>query len=196
MAFEVFRPVFSTGFFTLEEAAASEAGALPYHRVAGPDSVICVVLDKEDRFLMLQQYRPALGQVTLEMPAGAVENDELPLEAARREIQEEIGVTCPLLPLGASFYLMMNRTNIREYLFFGLTPEAVDGWAVESGTELAKISRNELLDLALKGGFLQLGALGLLQVAGGSLGVDFWHNSYQEIEDAFNSNPNIDWQGF
>lgn len=192
MAFEVFRPVFSTGFFTLEEAAASEAGALPYHRVAGPDSVICVVLDKEDRFLMLQQYRPALGQVTLEMPAGAVEDDESPLAAARREIQEEVGVICPLLPLGESFNLMMNRTNIREYLFFGMTPEAVDGWAEERETEIAKISRNELLDLALKGGFLQLGALGLLQIAGGEMGVDLWHSSYEEIKTAFYSNPNVD----
>ena len=196
MTFEDFRPVFSTGFFTLEEAVASEAGSLPYHRIAGPDSVICAVLDEEDRFLILQQYRPALGQVTLEMPAGAVENAESPLAAARREIHEEIGVICPLLPLGATFNLMMNRTNIREYLFFGMIPEAVDRWVVERGAEVAKISRNELLNLALTGGFLQLGALGLLQVAGGSLKIDLWHDSYQEIEAAFNSNPNVDWQDF
>ena len=196
MAFEGFRPVFSTGFFTLEEAAASEAGSPAYHRIAGPDSVICAVLDEEDRFLMLQQYRPALGQVTLEMPAGAVEDDETPLAAARREIKEEIGVMCPLLPLGESFNLMMNRTNIRENLFFGMTPEAVDGWVAERGIESAKFPRAQLLDLALNGGFLQLGALGLLQIAGGSLGVDLWHSSYQEIKAAFNSNPNVDWQGF
>ena len=39
-----------------------------------------------------------------------------PLDAARREILEETGFESPLLPLGHK-RLMMNRTNIYDYLF-------------------------------------------------------------------------------
>lgn len=41
--------------------------------------------------LFIEQYRYPVGEVLLEVPAGIMEPDELPLETARRELQEEIG---------------------------------------------------------------------------------------------------------
>ena len=45
----------------------------------------------EDKFILEKQYRYALNEEIIEMPAGKLEKDELPLEAAKRELLEETG---------------------------------------------------------------------------------------------------------
>ena len=49
-------------------------------------------IDDEDNVYLTEQFRYAAGKNTLEVVAGGVE-DESPIEAARREIKEELGIT-------------------------------------------------------------------------------------------------------
>ena len=190
--FGPFKPVFTTRFFSLEEAVAIGVRSNePYYRLSGVDSVISCVLDQEDQFVMVRQYRPNLEICTLESPAGGVEAGESPLAAMRREILEETGLQCRLLPVGDSFRLMMNRTNIKDYLFYGMLPEKKTGFTAEPGIEVHRVPRSELLQMTLRGQYLQLGALGLLQLVGGILNVDMWRSTYEEIEEAFSQHPNV-----
>ena len=190
--FGPFTPVFTTRFFSLEEAVAIGVRSdEPYYRLSGVDSVISFVLDQEDRFVMFRQYRPNLETYTLESPAGGVEPGESPLLAIQRELSEETGLRCSLLPVGDSFRLMMNRTNIKDHLFFGMFPERMQGFTSEPGIEVQRVLRSELLQLALGGDYIQLGALGLLQLVGGILKVDMWHSSYEEIQLAFAQHPGV-----
>lgn len=190
--FGPFKPVFTTRFFSLEEAVATDVRPdEPYYRLSGVDSVISCILDQEDQFVMVRQYRPNLEMCTLESPAGGVEARESPLAAMQREIFEETGLRCPLLPVGDSFRLMMNRTNIKDHLFFGMLPERAPGFTGEPGIEVHRVPRSELLQMALRGEYLQLGALGLLQLVGGILNVDMWHSTYEEIEETFSKHPKV-----
>lgn len=190
--FGPFKPVFVTRFFSLDEALEIGVGPNePYYRFSSVDSVISCVLDQEDQFVMVRQYRPNLEMCTLESPAGGVEAGESPLVAMQRELFEETGLRCPLLAVGDSFRLMMNRTNIKDYLFFGMFPEKMPGFTAEPGVEVRRIARSELLQMALRGEYLQLGALGLLQLVGVVLNVDMWRSTYKEIEAAFLQNPNV-----
>ena len=188
-----FRPILTTNFFTLEEAPSSSGNGVPYYRLTGQDSVICCLLDQVDQFVMVRQYRPNLEIDTIESPAGGVEKSETPLQAAHREIAEETGLRCALLPLGQTFRLMMNRTNIRDHLFFGMFPEKIYNFVPEDGIEILRIPRQELLHHTLKGDYLQLAGLGLLQVAGGVLKVDMWRSSLEQIEAAFRHQPQVHW---
>lgn len=190
--FGPFRPILTKRFFSLEEAVAIGVHSdEPYYRLSGVDSVISCVLDQEDQFVMVRQYRPNLEMYTLESPAGGVEAGDTPLAAMQREIFEETGLRCLLLPVGDSFRLMMNRTNIKDYLFFGMFPEKMSGLSAEAGIEVQRVPRSELLKMALRGEYLQLGALGLLQLVGGILNLDMWRSTYEEIESAFSQHPDV-----
>ena len=74
---------------------------------------------------MVEQYRPNIGTTTLELPAGSIKSDELPIIAANREFEEETGMVCKFLALG-DFHLMMNRVNSKEHIFFGFEPEVIN----------------------------------------------------------------------
>jgi len=55
-----------------------------------PAVVIIPMMDK-DTIIMVRQYRRAVDQIFLELPAGLINLKEEPLEAAKRELVEETG---------------------------------------------------------------------------------------------------------
>ena len=72
--------------------ARTVAGAdEPFYLVEAPDYVTVVALTAARELLLVRQPRPALGQVTLELPSGHVDPGEEPPAAAARELLEETG---------------------------------------------------------------------------------------------------------
>jgi ADP-ribose pyrophosphatase len=59
--------------------------------VEHPGAVVLVPVDAEGRILWVRQYRYAVDQDLLELPAGTLERGEEPAECARRELAEETG---------------------------------------------------------------------------------------------------------
>ena len=56
--------------------------------------VCCAALNGRNELAFVRQYRYAYRQVVTELPAGKLEPGELPEEAIKREVQEEIGAVC------------------------------------------------------------------------------------------------------
>ncbi|MBI0446655.1 NUDIX domain-containing protein [Deinococcus sp. DB0503] len=56
------------------------------------DAVAILALNDAGEMLLVRQRRPAIGTMTLEAPAGLIDEGETPEEAARRELQEEVGL--------------------------------------------------------------------------------------------------------
>ena len=176
--------VFSTDYFEVEQLDFESAeGADPHYRLTGPDSVIVCVFNEDSKILLVKQFRPSIGIDTLEFPAGAVDLGEKPGVAAVRETLEETGYRSSVVQLGEPFHLLMNRTNMRMFLFCGLTesePEAEP----EYGIRVVWLSRDELLKASLNGEFTQVGALGLLQVLGGVIQEDIWRLPDSKLQTA------------
>lgn len=68
---------------------------------------VIVALTQHDEILLVQQYRPPIGQNSLELPAGLIddgegENGESALEAAKRELLEETGYIAEHWHMGLS----------------------------------------------------------------------------------------------
>ncbi len=70
-------------------------GEEPFRRlvVEHPGSAVVLALDEDDRVLCIRQYRHAAAHRLVELPAGVCDSPgEDPLEVARRELREEVGL--------------------------------------------------------------------------------------------------------
>jgi len=56
-----------------------------------PGASAMVALSNESNILLLKQYRHAMGDFIWEIPAGTLDQDEAPLDCAKRELIEETG---------------------------------------------------------------------------------------------------------
>ena len=75
--------------------AEIQDGDVEYKReiVEHKGSAIIVPVFADKTVALVRQYRHAAGEYLLEIPAGTLNRGEDPKEGARRELEEEIGVT-------------------------------------------------------------------------------------------------------
>ena len=91
-----------------------------YDLVEHGDSVTIVPVDAKGQVYFVSQHRVGADSLLLELPAGVLEDGEDPLESARREIREEIGMdAAEMIPLGG-FYLAPGYTDEYMYVFLAL----------------------------------------------------------------------------
>ncbi len=90
--------------------------------VQHPSSVVIVPLEDDGNVVMVRQYRKAAGRELLEFPAGVMEDDASPLDAARRELREETGLDATeLIELGNFFAAPGSMTErLHSFLAKGL----------------------------------------------------------------------------
>ena len=88
------------------------------------DAVCMVPVDSEGNVLLVRQYRKAVGEELLEVPAGGVEEGESPEETAVRELQEETGFAPGRLEKLAFFWMAPGYSSegMHAYLATDLAP--------------------------------------------------------------------------
>jgi len=123
-------------------------------RHPGGAAILPVLSD--GRLLLIRQFRPAIGQMVYEIPAGRLEPGESALECAGRELVEETGYSAAkILPLGC-LWSAVGFCDELIHLFVGhdlcavgqnLEPdEVVELNPLTLMDALHKIMSNEILD--------------------------------------------------
>ncbi len=64
-----------------------------YYVLEYPDWINIIAITEDGRMILERQYRHAIDRVDYEIPAGVVEEGEEPMDAAKRELEEETGYT-------------------------------------------------------------------------------------------------------
>jgi ADP-ribose pyrophosphatase len=72
--------------------------------VKHPGAVVVVTIDAEGKLILEKQWRFAAGKITLELPAGTLDEGEDPKDCAQRELQEEIGYKAGKIERIGGFY--------------------------------------------------------------------------------------------
>jgi ADP-ribose pyrophosphatase len=69
-----------------------------------PGAVAVIAITKENKIVLVEQYRKPLEKSLIEIPAGKLEPGENPMIAAIRELEEETGYSTKSLSFVTSFY--------------------------------------------------------------------------------------------
>ena len=165
--------VFETEWFNIEQEYFPELSIKPFYRLNCDDNVIVLAQTVEGRLVLVRQFRPAILQMSMELPSGAVDPGETPAAAAARELYEETGYVCETMTLLSKGKILLNRLNAEEYLFLaqGCVQEA--GFFPKESIETVLLSPADLKALAVEGKFEQFSTLALLLLADWKAGTNF-----------------------
>jgi ADP-ribose pyrophosphatase len=100
--------------------------------VGHPGAVAILAIDAEDRVLLVRQYRVAVGELLLEVPAGTLDvadngSIEDPELAAPRELEEETGMRAGSWRLVARFYTAPGFASELMHLYLATDLRPADG---------------------------------------------------------------------
>lgn len=111
------------------------------------DAVGIVAVFEDDTTLLVRQYRPAVKIETLEIPAGLLERDESPVEAALRELEEETGYRAEKIEKICEYFMSPGVSAGRFYLYYAenlvKTQQNLDE------DEFVEVDRVSLRDIAM-----------------------------------------------
>jgi ADP-ribose pyrophosphatase len=85
--------------------------------VEHPGAVAIVAIDREGMLTLVRQRREAVRSELVELPAGTLEHGESPLDCARRELEEETGLTGGSWRERSAFYTTPGFCRERMHLF-------------------------------------------------------------------------------
>lgn len=80
-----------------------------FYRVQLPEYVMVFAMSDDGKILFERQYKHALGEVTLALPTGCIEDGESHFEAVKRELLEETGYEAEKWALVGSFMVDGNK---------------------------------------------------------------------------------------
>lgn len=134
--------------------------------------VSVLALDDDGMVHLVREWKHPLGRYSLEVVSGGVEPDESPLEAAQRELAEELGFRASeWLALGTSnAHSTVVRANAHLFLARGLTPGPTAPDATEHLVPVS-MSLDQALGAVMDGEITHTGSGLLILKAARALGL-------------------------
>jgi ADP-ribose pyrophosphatase len=152
-------------FRVVREGRQTDRGqAYTREYIQHPGAVTIIPLVDDDHICLIRNYRLAVHETLIELPAGTLESGESPEETALREIIEETGYQAARVELLSQFWMSPGILNERMWLFaaHNLTPgeprreanEEIENLVVTWEEALRMVANGEIQDAKTIAGLL------------------------------------------
>lgn len=141
---------YDCGFFQVhvhQSTSPTTGKEHPFFVLSTRDWINVVALTKDQKVVMVSQYRHGSGEVSLEIPGGAVDAGEPPEEAAKRELREETGYQSSQWQFLGSVRLNPAILSNTCHLYLALDAERTAELDLDEAEEL-EVSLHDLKDVA------------------------------------------------
>lgn len=146
--------------FVREALAMPDGYEIDWYYIDTPASVMIVPVTADGNLVLVKQYRHNLKHDTLELPAGTLDKDEQPEEAAVRELREETGciMACgfSIRSIG-NYYSLPSETN--RYTHFFLADPVVRAGNPVGDTVIERYFDMSVIEMPLREAFDSIGKL-------------------------------------
>ena len=82
-----------------------------------PGAVSCIPILSDGKIALIKQYRYSVKKEMIEIPAGKLDQNEIPEECAQRELEEEIGYKASKLTFLANIHPAIGFTDEKMWLY-------------------------------------------------------------------------------
>jgi 8-oxo-dGTP pyrophosphatase MutT (NUDIX family) len=113
-----------------------------------------VLVDDQDRALLLWRHRFVQDRWGWELPGGIIDEGEEPAEAAAREVEEETGYRVGRIEHLVTFQPMVGMVDSEHFVFVGRDAEKIG-----EPTEVNEVERMEWVPLAAVPGLIAAGEI-------------------------------------
>lgn len=118
---------------------------LAFREVVKHKQGVCIIPVLNDEIIFVKQYRSGAEKVLLELPAGIVDENETPLDAAIRELQEETKYSSTKITYLGAYYSSPGFTDelVHLYIAEDLFPSSLD-LDEDEFLELSKYNKKQI----------------------------------------------------
>ncbi|HET6171746.1 MAG TPA: TIGR04282 family arsenosugar biosynthesis glycosyltransferase [Gaiellales bacterium] len=140
-----------------DELRRTDGRPSAYTYFAVPRAVFVVAVTRAQELILVRQYRHPVRDWTLEVPAGSVEDGESALEAAQRELFEEVGGSSSSWRHLSTFYSSSAHLSLRSDAFLASEVELLASPQPDEEESLVtvRLPLGEALARVRSGGFVE-----------------------------------------
>jgi ADP-ribose pyrophosphatase len=150
-------------------------GEIVYERevVRHPGSAVVVPVFDDGTIALVRQYRHPAVKYLLEVPAGSLDVPELPGEAARRELEEEVGVRAGRLEKLTEFFVSPGFVEEKMWLYLATDlAETAQRPEADELLEIVRVSFRRALEMIEDGEIEDAKTIIGIMLAAKRLGID------------------------
>lgn len=136
-----------------EELQLPQGQKVRWSFLSGVSAAAVLAITNDNEVILVNQYRPAVKEHILEIPAGLIEVGEDPMVAAKRELEEETGYVAEKLEKLYEYYTSPGFSSSKMYIYLATDLKIGEQKLDEDEyLEVVKIQRDDIKPEELKDG--------------------------------------------